>query len=386
VTASLRRFARHIVTKDVPGERPLINLESVEGGTGSLHLNADLPLSAAGQNLAAEPGDVLFAKLRPYLRKSLLVTEEVFASGEFLCLRPNGQVLDSRWLLHVTQSEPWVERSMASAYGAKMPRTSWDEMADFVLDPPSLEEQRRVADFLDEEVARVEEAVRLREQQVDALERRFRSFAAEAVSRESPRRVPLRRVLAAIRTGSTPVGPPVETADAAAVGWFTPDSFGEFGLLGKPRRYYGTDPGVTVFPARAVLFVGIGWASGRVAYLDEPGAGNQQLTALSANPHRMLSRFLLWQMYVLGPTLRRNAPFTVIPVLSNDYLKSSLVSVPPLVTQKAVTAAIDSEAVRLAAVRAEMREQVALLQERKRSLITAAVTGELDVTTARGVV
>ena len=86
MTATLRRFVSNVVDKDRPGERPLINLDVVGSGTGRLIPDVELPYSTAAQNLAAEAGDVLFAKLRPYLRKSFLATGPVFTSGEFLCL------------------------------------------------------------------------------------------------------------------------------------------------------------------------------------------------------------------------------------------------------------------------------------------------------------
>ena len=64
MTAALRRYSRSPVTRDVPGTRPLVNLDSVAGGSALPHGELELPISKAASNIAAEPGDVLFGKLR----------------------------------------------------------------------------------------------------------------------------------------------------------------------------------------------------------------------------------------------------------------------------------------------------------------------------------
>lgn len=288
---------------------------------------------------------------------------------------------DLRWLYYVLLTLDFA----STAQDVGVPGLSRDAAYDLPCPvPPALEAQRHLAEFLDNQVQRIDEAVRLRREQVDALEQRFRALVALHVDNRNIRQVPLRRVLARIQTGSTPVVEAVFGDTGPSVGWYTPDSFGPLGRLGQPRRNYRPDSGLVVFPADSVLFVGIGWASGRVAYLTQPGAGNQQLTALTPRPDVMLGRFLLWQMFHLGQTLRRNAPFTVIPILSNDYLKAALIRLPDLEQQRRAVQAVDDAAEVLAAATSEMTAQIALLEERKRSLITAAVTGEFDVTTASG--
>jgi type I restriction enzyme S subunit len=299
-------------------------------------------------------------------------------------LRPRTERIEPRFLAWAIRSDYCKEQFSVAATGVTRFGLKYESILRVSVPTPDLGEQRRVADFLDEQSSRIDEAVRLRREQVKALEERFRALVASHVDAAGFDRVPLRRVLDRIQTGSTPVADPVEDEVPESVGWYTPDSFGAFGTLGEPRRQYRPDTHLVIFPGDSVLFVGIGWASGRVAYLARPGAGNQQLTALTPRSDKMIGRFLMWQMFHLGESLRRNAPYTVIPVLSNDYLKSALVRLPSVQIQSNVVQVLDGAAVDLMETQSQMLAQIDLLQERKRSLITAAVTGEFDVTVARG--
>ncbi len=158
----LKAVARQRVAKGLPGERPIVNLEDLRGGAGKL--TGPLATRPAPDMLAFEPGDVLFSKLRPYLAKSLLVEQPMFGTSEFISIVPSSD-LDPRFLTYTTLSRPWLDWAVASSYGTKMPRTNWEAMAEYRLELPPLVEQRRIADFLDTEVALLERVVNLRKQQ-----------------------------------------------------------------------------------------------------------------------------------------------------------------------------------------------------------------------------
>lgn len=65
-------------------------------------------------------------------------------------------------------------------------------------------------------------------------------------------------------------------------------------------------------------------------------------------------------------------------------IKDVSVVVPPLQTQSLLIQSVAAAQTQLQRLDAAFRAQVTLLQERRKAVITAAVTGELDVTTTRG--
>ena len=69
--------------------RPHLALEHLESWTGKMLDGGSLPLAKAHSSgvAAAETGDVLFGKLRPYLAKGMTVTHPIAASTELICMR-----------------------------------------------------------------------------------------------------------------------------------------------------------------------------------------------------------------------------------------------------------------------------------------------------------
>ena len=63
---------------------------------------------------------------------------------------------------------------------------------------------------------------------------------------------------------------------------------------------------------------------------------------------------------------------------STSYF-NNLAVFPPLLTQKAIAAFLDRETAKLDALVAEAESAIELLQERRSALITAAVTGKINV-------
>lgn len=67
------------------------------------------------------------------------------------------------------------------------------------------------------------------------------------------------------------------------------------------------------------------------------------------------------------------------PNLNTDIVKDFRVGVPPLAEQRSITRSIQETTGRFADLIAEARRAIDLLQERRAALISAAVTGQIDV-------
>ena len=71
-----------------------------------------------------------------------------------------------------------------------------------------------------------------------------------------------------------------------------------------------------------------------------------------------------------------------VPHLSGEQIESHVLALPDLGTQRDKARELDALDAHLSQVARENERSRGLLEERKRSLITAAVTGELDVSSA----
>jgi len=93
--------------------------------------------------------DVLFGRLRPYLRKVVLADTDGVCTPEILVLRPNPSLVLPLFLHSVVSSEPVIERCIAMSAGTRMPRTKANDLAEIPVLLPPLDVQNRVVDLIE---------------------------------------------------------------------------------------------------------------------------------------------------------------------------------------------------------------------------------------------
>ena len=133
--------------------RPYIGLEHITSWTGEIIASDD----ATPEGLVAhfEKGDILFGKLRPYLAKVAAPKFRGVCSTEALVVKP-GKRVETRFLRYSVSAPSFIDRVNAATYGAKMPRASWENIGTETIWVPDLATQRHIADFLDRETARID--------------------------------------------------------------------------------------------------------------------------------------------------------------------------------------------------------------------------------------
>lgn len=157
-----------------------IGLENVESGTGRYIESKNNDFEAEGVALQIAPGDVIFGKLRPYLAKSYLVTENGCCSTEFIVIHANKCC--PRYLKYVMLSPKFVDIINMSTYGAKMPRANWNFIGSVKAPFPTIEEQEEIADSLDEHCARIDSLITEKRKLIEELELYKRSLIYETVT------------------------------------------------------------------------------------------------------------------------------------------------------------------------------------------------------------
>ena len=168
---------------------PYIGLENIESQTGKF-VKTGIQVDKS-ENIVVEIGDVLFGKLRPYLRKYWRATFTSTASSEFLVFQSSE--LDMNFLYYAIQSDSFIEEVNTSTYGSKMPRASWEYIKNMrIAFPTSLVEQQKIADFLDKKTAQLDKAKALLEEQIQKLKDYRASLIYETVTKGLDKTVPLK--------------------------------------------------------------------------------------------------------------------------------------------------------------------------------------------------
>jgi len=121
-----------------------IELEHLSTNTGRLLGYIESIKSSSIKN-KFQKGDVLFGKLRPYLRKHFHASFEGVCSSEIWVL--NGKNIVDSFLYMIIQRDYFIELANQST-GSKMPRADWNVVSAGVINFPSFPEQKKIASFL----------------------------------------------------------------------------------------------------------------------------------------------------------------------------------------------------------------------------------------------
>ncbi|MFC0246613.1 restriction endonuclease subunit S [Falsochrobactrum ovis] len=139
----------------------VIDLEHLESGTGRILSKSTTENSLSQKNVFSS-GDILFGKLRPYLKKYARPDFDGVCSSEIWVL--SGIEVINAYLFYVVQTSYFNQLANISS-GSKMPRSDWETIADSEFSIPSLPEQRKIADFLSSIDAKI-----------DAVKRKLNAF------------------------------------------------------------------------------------------------------------------------------------------------------------------------------------------------------------------
>ena len=171
------------VAADEEHPAPYIGMENIESRTGRLlPINPDvIPTGTAN---AFKAGNTLFGKLRPYLAKVCNPDFDGLCSTELLVLKSAD--LDRRLLLYSLLCDGFIKLVDSSTYGSKMPRASWEFVGDCVVPIAPPNEQRSIADFLDRETAKIDTLVAKKRTLIERLKEKRTALISRTVTRGLP--------------------------------------------------------------------------------------------------------------------------------------------------------------------------------------------------------
>ena len=142
--ASIRN--QKVLPANVNADTPCVELDHIGSGNGQLLKSSTAEYSTASK-YRFFAGDVLFGRLRSYLRKFWLADRDGICTTEIWPLMVDTEQVDSEFLHAIVQSDQFF--SMASiSYGTHMPRTDWGVMRNFTVMLPQVQEQRAIAEVL----------------------------------------------------------------------------------------------------------------------------------------------------------------------------------------------------------------------------------------------
>lgn len=387
------------------------------GENGGLNLDRTKPLDEIGSGYTEfEDGDVVIAKITPCFEngKSALASGlkngVAFGTTELHVLRASKR-LNNRFLFYLTTSHTFRMLGESELYGAGgQKRVPPEFVKNFRVPLPPLEQQQTIADFLDAQTAKIDTLLAKKRQFIDKLKEKRSALIARTVTRGLPpaaaqaaglephpvmkdseidwlgevpshwKVLPLRRLIKFVKTGNTPSGAEDHHFEESGFNWYSPSDFSEDIYLGRANRALSAEGKVEVraFPEKTVMLVGIGATIGKVGLTLSECSCNQQINAIGCN-FKLHPAFATYYLKILRDFIVKCGKFTTLPIINQDETKNLVFTVPPLSEQSAIAVYLDRETTRIDHLTAKVEAAIARLTEYRQALITAAVTGKIDV-------
>jgi type I restriction enzyme S subunit len=264
----------------------------------------------------------------------------------------------------------------------------FDDLKNFYLPMPSVSEQKAIADYLDQETARIDALIEKKQGMINLLDHRWSNKLREIVEVQPQAEImQLRRCVEKIVSGNWGGEPGTSVVEALCV------RAGDFDF-----RTYSANSGVmrsfsTGDVEKSRLREGdlileksgggeespvgrvVEWKSYEVAIPTNFAAGVRANKRVS----RKYLLYLFAACYSSRLTTRSIKQTTGIQNLDMGSYLSEKVPVPSLTVQEAIVERLDKILSNIRTLQNCLEVQIEVLRERRRALITAAVTGELEI-------
>lgn len=385
-----------------------------EDGTLSLERTRPIGEVETGYSFMRE-GDVILAKITPCFENgkgaiaSGLHHGVAFGTTELIVARPRVDVCLDRFLHWLFVSPAFRKLGEASMYGAGgQKRVPDDFVRDFRIAFPTLPEQRTIAAFLDRETAKIDALVAQQERLIALLAEKRRAVISHAVTKGLDPNAPMKDSGIAW-LGEVPahwqvakLGRYLEILSGFAFpsAGFSIDDANTRLLRGinvgiqevrwTETVYWQRQPGdgLERFELHAgdiVFGMDRPWIGGgtRVATLgaeDLPCLLLQRVAAL--RPLSSLDRgfvYLIVQLWEFQEYFVPDMTGISVPHISPEQINGFPLAIPPLEEQREIVAHLHRETAKLDTLTTEAERAITLLKERRAALISAAVTGKIDV-------
>lgn len=358
-------------------------------------------------------GDVIVSTVRTYLRAIAPISDpdpRMVVSTGFAVVRPQDG-LTPDFAAYTLLAPYFVERVVANSKGVSFPAITETEMGTYELPMPSELEQHAIAAFLDRETAKIDALMTKKEKVIELLQEKRAALITQAVTKGLDPSVPMKDsgvewlgdvpahwelsplkrfilpVAGAIKTG--PFGSQLLSSDMAAGdikvynqrtvidrdfdagdNFVSEDKF-------KQLANFVVHPGDILVTTRGTI--------GRCAIVPDSadkGILHPCLMRIQFDTSEILNEFaiLLIQDSALVRTqlaLASNA--TTIDVIYSETMREVIVPKPPVDEQGAIIAVVQRETDRINGLVQKIQYGIDRLKENRTALISAAVTGKIDV-------
>lgn len=352
--------------------------------------NYNKPGDDLGAYRVVHSGDLVINKMKTWQGSLGISAHEGIVSPAYFVGRPLTDD-DSAFLHHLLRSQPLIAEYAARSKGIRPSQWDlpWGEFRSIRVEIPSLTTQHAIAKYLDRETTRIDALIAAKRRMMTLIEERYSTLRDKNFSARPARNARLGRFIDSIGQGVSP-----EAEDR-------PANLGEWAVLKlsavKRGRFLSVEHKALpeTFPVRPDLVPRVGDLL--VTRSNTPSLVGDVCAVTESVPNVMLCDLIyvlrlrqgLDPQYAAHALLTRNARFQLASAargtsqsmvkLRGEDIRAVTLPVPHIDEQHEVITALNMERRKADQLIASLNAQLVLLKERRQALITAAVTGQLDI-------
>ncbi|MCA9945129.1 MAG: restriction endonuclease subunit S [Anaerolineales bacterium] len=360
-----------------------------------------------------EENDVILAKITPCFENgkgaylSNLGSKVGFGSTEFHVLRAIEDKSCARFLFYLTRTDIFRstgEAFMTGSAGQKRVPTSFVE--DFWLGIPSHEEQEAIADYLDRKTAVIDTLIAKKERQIELLQEQRTAVINHAVTKGLNPHAPLKdsgilwlgqipghweevklSLVANVFNGTTPSRQETEYWHKGTIPWLSSGKVND-GYVTTPSEKITekafAETSLSIVPKGSVIIgmIGQGKTRGTSALLGIDACINQNLAAVVPS-EKVDGRYIHYFFILSYDSIREFGRGSNQGALNCEIVSSIRIPFPSIEEQIEIVEYIAKKTALIDKAVLSNEKEIELLREYRTAVISAAVTGKIDVREAQ---
>lgn len=382
-----------------------IDIGSVSAVDGISHIETMIFKDAPSRaRRIVKDGDVIVSTVRTYLEAIAPIDnppENLIVSTGFAVIRPN-QYLYKGFAAYCLRAKGFIKEVVARSVGVSYPAINSSELVNITIPSIEFSEQIRIANFLDHETAKIDTLIAKQEKLIELLKEKRQAVISHAVTKGLNPNVPMKD------SGVEWLGEVPEHWIVSKFGYISQVVRGGSPRpAGDPALFNGDySPWVTVaeitkddelyLTSTETFLTKKGSEQCRVfqsgtLLLSNSGAtlGVPKILSINANANdgvvgfedlKIDIEYAYFYLSVLTNDLReRVKQGSGQPNLNTDIVKAISITIPPENEMREIVADIKKKIDHFSKLMASAENAIQLMQERRTALISAAVTGKIDV-------
>ena len=293
------------------GNTPYVGLEHLAQGFPAF-VGRGTESDIKSSKTAFKVGDILFGKLRPYLRKGAKADFDGISSTDILVFRAE-EGCEPEFLQYLVHADEFISHAKSTTTGVQHPRTSWPSLKEFRLSLPPLPEQKTIAHILSTVQRAIEAQERIIRTTTELKKALMHKLFTEGLRGEPQKQSEIGLVpeswevckigdVAKIQSGGTPTRDVPANWIGGTIPWVKTGEINYCVITDTKEKVTPTGLGnsaAQLFPKGTLLMAmyGQGITRGRVAVLGIEASTNQACAAITPTSSKRVSPLFLYYYF-----------------------------------------------------------------------------------------